>query len=127
MTVGIVDTTVIVHIFRKNAEAKAWLVAQTNKLSVTSITWLEVMYGAPGKIGQQVCKTILDEFELINLTEDDQTWAMTQMQAYRLSRGIGINDCLIASVCHRLQIPIYTHNVKDMTKILPVARVIHPY
>ncbi len=112
MTVGIVDTTVIVHIFRKNAEAKAWL---------------EVMYGAPGKIGQQVCKTILDEFELINLTEDDQTWAMTQMQACRLSRGIGINDCLIASVCHRLQIPIYTHNVKDMTKILPVARVIHPY
>jgi len=103
MIVGIVDTTVIVHIFRKNSIAKARLAAQTNKLSVTSITWLEVMYGAPGKLGQQTCKTI------------------------RLSRGVGINDCLIASVCHRLQIPIYTHNVKDMSKLLSATQVIQPY
>lgn len=49
------------------------------------------------------------------------------MEQYRLSHGIGINDCLIASVAHRLQVPILTHNQKDFLKILPANLVIKPY
>ena len=36
---------------------------------------------------------------------------MQQLEHYRLSDGVGIHDCLIASVCHRLQVPIYSHNL----------------
>jgi len=127
MTVAIVDTTVIVHIFRKNVAAKAWFAAQAQKLSITSITWLEVMYGAPGKSAQAACKTLMDQFEMLYLTQTDQDWAMEQMVNYRLSHGIEINDCLIASVYHRLQVPIYTHNIKDITKLLPASSVGRPY
>lgn len=28
------------------------------------------------------------------------------------------NDCLIASVAYRLKVPLYTHNLKDMTPII---------
>jgi len=28
-------------------------------------------------------------------------------------------DCFIASVCHRLNVPIYTDNQKDFLKVLP--------
>jgi predicted nucleic acid-binding protein len=118
VTVGIVDTTVIIHYFRKHPAARAWIDSQSSPLSVTPISWLEVMYGAPGKVGQARCKTILSQFDLVYLTQIDQNWAMQQMERYRLSHGIGINDCLIASVAYRLQVPLYTHNVKDMTPLI---------
>jgi predicted nucleic acid-binding protein len=127
MTVGLVDTTVIIHLFRKQPAAHAWLKAQTEPLSLTSITWLEVMHGAPGKAGQQTCEVIMSQFELISLTDIDQAWAMRQMKLYRLSHGVGIMDCLIASVAFRLQVPLYTHNLKHMRLLLNDTLVVQPY
>jgi hypothetical protein len=49
MTVGIVDTTVVVHYFRKNPVAQTWVDTQPVRLSIVAITWLEVMYGAGSK------------------------------------------------------------------------------
>ncbi len=105
MIAGFVDSTVIIHILRKDSAAKAWLQAQPT-LSITPIVWLEVIYGARGKHGQVDTLEVLKSFALIYLTEADQIWAMDQLLAYRLSRGVEINDCLIASACHRLQVPL---------------------
>ena len=60
MTVGIVDTTVIVHYFRKNPNAQAWVNTQPAQLSVVSITSLEVMHGAGSKVKEAACKSILE-------------------------------------------------------------------
>lgn len=127
MSVAIVDTSIIIHLFRKNKAAHAWFAALTDTHAVTTITWLEVMYGAPGKLGQKDCKAILEKFDLIRLNDADQDWAMAQMMLYRLSKGIAINDCLIASVAHRLEIPVLTHNIKDLLKLLPAHQVVVPY
>lgn len=127
MTIGIVDSTVIIHIFRKNRAAHQWLTQQRERLSVTPITWLEVMYGAPSKAGQAACKAILQHFEMIYLIPTDMDWAMLQMEQYRLSHGVTINDCLIASAAYRLQVPLFTHNLKDMRIILDHSLVIKPY
>jgi len=94
---------------------------------VTSITWLEIIRGAHSKQKQATSLGLLNLFDLIYLNENDQLWAMEQMQKHRLSLGIEMNDCLIASVAHRLKVPIYTHNQKDMLKILPTQLVILPY
>ncbi len=118
MTVGIVDTTVIVHYFRKNPNAQAWVNTQPAQLSLVSITWLEVMHGAGSKAKEAACKSILGRFEQLYLSQADQEWAMGQMERYRLSHGVSINDCLIASVAYRLQVPLYTHNIKDMTPLI---------
>lgn len=118
MTAGLVDTTVIVHYFRKNPAAQQWVSAQRTTLSVVSITWLEVMYGAGSKAKQAASRSILERFELVYISETDQDWAMQQLERYRLSHGITINDCLIASVAHRKQVPLFTHNLKDMVPLL---------
>ena len=118
MSVGIVDTTVILHYFRKNAIAQAWVNSQPVQLSTTSITWMEVMEGASGKVNQARGKTILSMFDLLYITSLDQQWAMQQLEQFQFSHHISMNDCLIASVAHRLQIPLYTHNLKDMTPII---------
>jgi predicted nucleic acid-binding protein len=124
--IGIVDSTIIVRLFRKDMLVQQWLQSQKGDIGVTPITWLEVMRGSHSKQAQATSLALLSSFDMAYLTISDQIWAMEQMQKYRLSRGIEMNDCLIASVCHRLQIPIYTHNIKDMVKILPSHLVIQP-
>ena len=127
MTAGIADSTIAIHILRGNPAARAWFSAQSVRLSITPITWLEVMYGAPSKREQTRTQALLDQFDLLYLTQADMDWAMQQLLTYRLSHGIAVMDCLIASVCHRLQVPLYTHNVRDMAILLDRALVIKPY
>jgi hypothetical protein len=126
MTIGIVDTTVIVHYFRNNFAAKTWVDSQPERLSVTSITWLEVMHGAGSKVKETASKSVLGRFDLVYLTQSDQDWAMRQMERYRLSHGVSINDCLIASVAYRLQVPLYSHNLKDLTPLIG-SLAVKPY
>lgn len=126
MTVGIVDTTVILHYFRKNATARAWVDSQPIRLSVTSTTWLEVMEGTTNKANQVQCKSILRKFDLIYLTTNDQHWAMQQVERFQFSHHVGKDDCLIAAVAYRLQVPLYTHNLKDMTPMLG-SLAVKPY
>ncbi|MAS33616.1 MAG: hypothetical protein CL610_06405 [Anaerolineaceae bacterium] len=118
VSVGIVDTTVILHYFRQNLAAQEWVNTQETRLSVTSITWLEVMEGSTSKAGQARAKAILDKFETLTLSDVDQLWAMQQQERFQFSHHIGMNDCLIASVAYRLQVTLYTHNLRDMTPMI---------
>src|SRR5258708_27955898 len=112
MASAYVDTSVLIHLYRKNLAAQEWFSLQTQQLSVSSITWMEFMDGVPSKVGQTLCLSILSQFELIRLTDADQDWAILQMELYRLSHGVHINDCLIASLFYRFNVPIYTHKFK---------------
>jgi predicted nucleic acid-binding protein len=68
------------------------------------------MYGAGSKAKQATSKILLSQFELIHLNSLDQEWAMQQMEKYRLSHGVTMADCFIASVAYRLQVPL-THTI----------------
>jgi predicted nucleic acid-binding protein len=126
MTVAVVDTTVVIHLFRRYSPAWAWYGSFSQALGITPITWLEVMYGAGSKTAQGVSKTILGQFSMLYLSAVDQDWAMAQMERFRLSHGVSINDCLIASVAQRLGLTLYTHNLKDMSVMIgPLA--VKPY
>jgi predicted nucleic acid-binding protein len=126
MTVALIDTTVIVHLLRRYAPAHDWYGSQAQRLSITSVTWLEVMSGAPNKADQTRYKILLGQFELLYLTVANQRWAMEQLERFQFSHHIGMDDCLIASVAYRLQLPLYTHNLKDMSPLIG-ALAIQPY
>jgi predicted nucleic acid-binding protein len=122
---ALLDTTVIVHLFRKYRPAIDWF-NTPQRYGVTAITWLEVMEGASNKASQAQCKTLLSQFDTLYLTPADQQWAMQQLEHFQFSHHIGRDDCLIAAVAYRLQRPLYTHNLKDMTPLVgPLA--IQPY
>lgn len=123
---GIVDTTVVIHLYRGDQKAVAWVKSVTT-LGITPITWMETIYGARGNREQSESLKILRGFSLIHLTQDDQLWAMAQLLEKRLKFGVAMADCLIASVCQRLQVPIYTHNIKHMARLLDPRLVIQPY
>ncbi len=114
---AILDTTVVLHLFRKYQPAINWLNSQQH-YGVTSITWMEVMEGASNKANQAQCKAILSQFDTLYLTFADQQWAMQQLELFQFSHHIGKDDCLIASLAYRLQVPLYTHNLKDMSPMI---------
>ena len=118
MTFGIVDTTVVIHLYRRYAPALEWYGLHAQPLTITPITWMEVMYGAGSKTKQILCKTLLNQFNLIHLASSDQEWAMHQMETYRFSHGVAMADCFIAAVAYRLNVPLYTHNLKDMIPLI---------
>jgi predicted nucleic acid-binding protein len=126
MITGFADTNVLIELYRNVAGAKAWFAAQSD-LAISTVSWLEFIEGARGKKGQVRCMEIIAQFEIVFLTDVDQQWAMEQLLRYRLSHGVNFQDCLIASVCHRLQVPVYTQNVKDFLVVLPAQLVIKPY
>jgi len=125
MSIAILDTTVVLHIFRKYPPALAWF-RSSQTYAIVSTTWMEVMVGVGSKRAMQETLHLLSNFELLYLTNDDQKWAQNQIQQLRFSHHVTTNDCLIASVAYRLQIPLYTHNLKDMTPMLDKL-AIKPY
>ena len=84
------------------------------------------MEGVSSKINQTECKNILGKFDLLYPTAADQEWAMQQLERFQFSHHIGKDDCLIASIAYRLQLPLYTHNLKDMTPMIG-SLAVQPY
>jgi predicted nucleic acid-binding protein len=126
MIAGIVDTNILIELYRNLPAAKTWIAAQTD-LAISSVSWLEFMEGARGKAGQAHCLAIIAPFAMVYLTDADQQWAMEQLLRYRLSYGLQFQDCLIASAAHRLHVPLYTRNARDFQAMLPAPLVVKPY
>jgi len=84
------------------------------------------MEGATSKTDQMRCKTLLSQFDVVHLTSIDQQWAMEQLERFQFSHHIGKDDCLIASAAYRLQVALYTHNLKHMTPLIG-SLAIQPY
>ncbi len=105
------DSAILVDLYRLHPPALAWSKANMHRrMGITSIEWLEMMGGAQDKPDQRAVMRFLTTFELICLIETDQLWAMKQYQIFRLSHGVGMNDCLIAAPAQRLGMPLYTRN-----------------
>jgi predicted nucleic acid-binding protein len=126
MIQGIADTNVLIELFRRNREMVAWFAVQ-GEMAITTTSCLEFMQGATSPEGQMRCEEIIDQFVLERLTYSDQDWAIDKLKRLRVSHRVGTNDCLIASVAYRLQIPVYTLNVKDFMPLLPKTLIVRPY
>ena len=117
MVVGLVDTPILIDVLRGYGPAGVWLQQQTT-LGITPGTSLELIAGARNKSKQLEARRLLKHFEMIYLTEIDQAWAMQQMTDHALKHGVGVLDCLIAAPSYRLQLPLYTQNLKHFTPLL---------
>ena len=117
MVVSLIDTSVLVDILRGHSPALSWLSTQTD-LGVSAVVWIELLQGARDKPAQSRALALLKKFERVDLTVIDVDWAIQTLLRYHLSHHVGGIDCLIASVNHRLNVPLYTTNLKHFTPLL---------
>lgn len=119
MVKAFVDTTVLVDLLRQHSPAVTWMQTQSQpEFGITPGVWMELVFGAQNKVAQRHAMTLLAKFEMVYFTQADMDWAMQQLLAFRLKHNVGILDCLIASVSHRLKLPLYTHNLKHFVPLL---------
>lgn len=116
---GIIDTAIIIDIYRGFAPAIAWRDTNLDKrFSITPIVWMEAIEGAQNKNDQRKMLQMLSLFSVEPLHPEDGRWAMHQVQVFRLSHNVTLTDALIAAPAHRLQLPLYTRNTKHFLPLL---------
>ena len=117
MVSGLLDTSILVDVMRKHPPAAIWL-AQQNNLGVSHIVALEMLAGARNRTSEHETARLLAAFQRVELTNDDFLWALAQMAKFHLSHNVGSMDCLIAATAFRLQVPLYTRNLKHFAPLL---------
>lgn len=117
MMSGLLDSAIVIDVLRSYLPAVNWLSTQTD-LGISQIVVLEVLEGADNKVEQQGALRQLRRFTQIEVTSDDIAWAITRLEIYHLSHNVGAMDCLIAAPADRLQVPLYTRNLKHFAPLL---------
>jgi hypothetical protein len=116
---ALLDTSVVIDVLRSYPPALTWFQQRRSALlGVTPAVVLEVIYGAPNKARQKQATTSLSQFTMVYPVERDYDWAIQQLIAYRLSHNVGVVDCMIAAPAYRLQLPMYTTNMKHFQPLL---------
>ncbi len=120
MTISaLLDTDILVDLLRQYPPSAAWIKMQgSSQFGIVTIAWMEVLKGTTNKLARSRAARFLTQFDLVYLTDADQEWAMRHFHQYFLSQNVGILDCLIAAPAQRLNLPLYTRNLKHMTPLL---------
>lgn len=127
MVDALLDTNILVDFLRSHSQAIAWKNSLGNAiLGIPSIVYLEIVQGALNKADLNQALKFLRQFQVIYLTNDDQTWAIAQLAQYKLSNNVDLTDALIAAPAHRLNLPLYTRNIKHFRPMIP-ALIKQPY
>ncbi|MBL8163685.1 MAG: PIN domain-containing protein [Anaerolineae bacterium] len=117
MVNALVDTSVVIDLLRGYPPAQAWYLRQTD-LGVSRAVWLEVLEGTQNRHDQRQALKLLKRFYLDEMTEADGVWATDQLLGLSLSHNIDAFDCLIAASSHRLNVTLYTRNLKHFVPLL---------
>jgi predicted nucleic acid-binding protein len=128
MTVdGLLDTSILVDLLREQAACLNWMQTQAStQFALPVLVHMELIDGAGNAAERQSVQKALAVYPVIHLTTEDSIWAQQQHAVHKLSHNVGIIDALIAAPARRLQVPIYTLNVKHFKPLLGV-KVIKPY
>jgi predicted nucleic acid-binding protein len=119
---GLLDTAIVIDLLRGYPPAISWLEGQS-QLSLSPVVWLEVLDGAANRTDQARAVRLLGHFERIEVLPADFDWAIRQALALRLSHQVDMMDCLIAASAHRLDLPVFTRNLKHFQPLIgPLAK-----
>jgi len=117
MVNALLDTSVVVDLLRAYQPAQNWFTTQAS-LGVCRAVWLEILEGAQNRQRQRTALQFLGRLNLVEITTNDVIWATQQLMALNLSHNIDSFDCLIGAVNHRLQVPLYTRNLKHFSPLI---------
>ena len=113
----LLDSSVLVDLLRGYEMAQTWIASQNNP-GVSRVVWLEVIEGALDKNDQRQALRLLNQFELVEMMVEDFEWATRRLIRFNLSHNVEAMDCLIAAPSQRLQLPLYTPNMKHFVPLL---------
>ncbi len=88
-----------------------------DNIIISAITKMELFMGAPNKTDETKIRKKLLRFNTALINHDITIEAIGLFEAYRLSHGLAIPDCFIASTAKVTGLELFTYNVKDFKYI----------
>ncbi len=114
----LVDTDVLIWHLRGYPNATRRL-DELGALTLSAISWLEVLQGMRNKAELVAVKKMLDKrsARLLPVTEAITLRATELMESLTLSHGLQMGDALIAATAIEHQLPVLTANVKHFSAV----------
>jgi predicted nucleic acid-binding protein len=115
----ICDTDVLIDYFDKNNSRNASIatlletVIGLDNVIISSITKMELLFGATNKSDLNLINKKLGRFSIILINERINLTAISLIQEYKLSHGLAMADALIAATALETKLNLFTYNVKD--------------
>jgi predicted nucleic acid-binding protein len=117
MITSLVDTDIVIDAMRKYPPAQWWF-SQQSGLGISGIVWAEVLQGVTNTADQKKAFGVLEQFERVEIEDADVMWTIQALSQFHLKYGLQAFDALIASASYRLQVPLYTRNIKHFRPTL---------
>ena len=123
----LLDTDVVVDIFRQYPPAMDWLAPiVTEKIILSGFVIIELIQGCKNKMDQEIVEKKLINYDIAWPSAGACKQALSIFSRYHLSHKLGIFDALIGQTAVSLNLPLYTFNQKHYD-IIPNLRTIQPY
>lgn len=86
---------------------------EIDNIIISAITKMELLMGARNKSEESKIKKKLLRFNTSLINSEITLDALALFERYRLSHGLAIPDCIIASTARITQLELFTYNLKD--------------
>lgn len=113
----LLDTNVLIEILKNNQQTIEKVKNLEQTLSISSITVMELYYGALDKAELNKLEKFVSLFHIIHLNEEISTQATKLVKTYAKSHTLDIPDSLIASTALERKCKLFTYNHKDFRYI----------
>ena len=113
----VLDTNVFIEILKGNKETIKKVEGFTETLCISSISVMELYYGAPNKLELNKLEKFVSLFNIIHLNENISKSSTKLIKLYAKSHSLDIPDSLIASTVLENDAVLLTYNLKDFKYI----------
>ena len=113
----VLDTNILIEILKNNKETVQIVNSFEQELFISSITIMELFYGARDKRELAKLKKFTQLFTVIDLDKGISQISTTLIETYAKSHNLSISDSLIASTCKVHNLTLFTYNKKDFSYI----------
>ena len=119
----LLDTNILIEILKDNPKTQQKLASLQAPFSISSITAMELIYGARNKHETQKLSQFLQLFDLVQVNEFISATTLQLITQYAKSHTLDIPDALIAATALENNASLLTYNVKDF-KYIPQLTLI---
>jgi predicted nucleic acid-binding protein len=117
----LVDTDILIDYFKGIPEAIAFIEANIDQVSVSSITIAELFQGVRAGAEREALDDFVSAVRVLDVTQPIATTAGLFRRQYRPSHFVGLADCLIAATAKEHCIPMKSLNIKHFPMLDDVA------
>lgn len=113
----VLDANILIEILKNNKKTVDIVSNLEQSLSISSITVMELYYGARDKNELKKIKKFIEIFNIVELDIKISKISTYLIETYAKSHNLTIPDSLIASTCKAFDLTLFTYNKKDFKYI----------